>query len=170
MLSEASGSPDQVGKPTVWNDQLPICCFQNTVIRFRPALLDSAYSLTVFKHYYVNKVFARIAGGVGINHLSASKFSKIMFPLAPESEQAQTVKEVEKLLSSTDYATALIEVQLKRAARLRQSILKPAFEGKLVPQDPTDEPASLLLARIATLPMAVTSRVKRPKNGKLKSS
>jgi len=33
VLSEASGSPDQVGKPACWNDELPLCCFQNTVIR-----------------------------------------------------------------------------------------------------------------------------------------
>jgi type I restriction enzyme S subunit len=41
-----------------------------------------------------------------------------------------------------------VEANLKRAARLRQSILKQAFEGNLVPQDPSDEPASELLARI----------------------
>lgn len=36
VLSEASGSPEQVGKPAQWNGELPLCCFQNTVLRFRP--------------------------------------------------------------------------------------------------------------------------------------
>src|SRR3989344_4423791 len=68
VLSEASGSPDQVGKPAVWQDQLPLCCFQNTVIRLRPAIEMSPYLLTCFQGYYINGVFARVASGVGINH------------------------------------------------------------------------------------------------------
>jgi len=36
IVSEASGSPDQVGKPAVWQDEIPGCCFQNTVLRLRP--------------------------------------------------------------------------------------------------------------------------------------
>ena len=47
-------------------------------------------------------------------------------------------------------AERLVEADLARAARLRQAILKRAFAGALVPQDPTDEPASALLARIRT--------------------
>jgi type I restriction enzyme S subunit len=89
LLSEASGSPDQVGKPVVWNGEIDDCCFQNTVIRLRPEGLPSDFPLTVFRCFYVNKVFAKVAAGVGINHLSAAKFSALPFPLAPLSEQRE---------------------------------------------------------------------------------
>jgi type I restriction enzyme, S subunit len=149
IVSEASGSPDQVGKPAVWNDELPVCCFQNTVIRLRPHRTSSSeFLLTVFRHCYFNKIFAKIAAGVGINHLSAAKFARIAIPLAPEPEQSEVVAEVERRLSILAQSESLITANLRRSARLRQSILKRAFEGKLVPQDPDDEPASVLLERI----------------------
>ena len=76
VLSEASGSPDQVGKPAVWNGELEKCCFQNTVIRLRPRGMPSSYPLTVFRHYYANGVFARTAGGVGIKDARKNNLSK----------------------------------------------------------------------------------------------
>jgi type I restriction enzyme, S subunit len=133
VLSEASGSPKQVGKPAVWQDQLPLCCFQNTVIRLRPAVDLSPYLLTCFRSYYVNGVFAKIAGGVGINHLSAEKFSRVTVPLAPAVEQQQIVAEVERRLSVIDELETAVRANLTRADRLRQSILSQAFTGKLVP-------------------------------------
>jgi type I restriction enzyme S subunit len=131
VLSEASGSPSQVGKPAVWRDELPLCCFQNTVLRLRPAVLGSKYVLVVFQHFYANSVFAKVAGGVGINHLGAEKFSAIPFPLPPLAEQTRIVEEVERRLSVVEELESVVSANLQRATRLRQSILQRAFSGAL---------------------------------------
>ncbi len=69
-------------------------------------------------------------------------------PLPPLTEQDRIVSETERLLSVNDDVDLAIETNLQRTTRLRQAILKWAFEGKLADQDPNDEPASELLERI----------------------
>ena len=160
VLSEASGSPMQVGKPAIWRDELPECCFQNTVIRLRPSHVLSEYLLVAFQAYYSNGLFAKVAGGVGINHLGAEKFSAIAVPVPPLPEQSRIVPEVERRLSVIYELQAEVETNMKRAARLRQSILKRAFEGQLIAQDPTDEPASALIERIRAEREAKSGNVK----------
>jgi type I restriction enzyme S subunit len=131
LLSEASGSPAHVGKPAVWRGELPLCCFQNTVLRFRPVILGSKFTLLVFQHFFVNSVFAKVAGGVGINHLGADKFSVIPFPLPPLAEQTRIVAEVERRLSVVEELESVMSANIQRATRLRQSILQRAFTGEL---------------------------------------
>lgn len=68
--------------------------------------------------------------------------------LPPLEEQARIVDVVERQMSFIDACERSVAAGLKVSAALRRSVLKAAFEGRLVPQDPTDEPASVLLERI----------------------
>jgi len=80
--------------------------------------------------------------------VNATILATLQIPLPPLAEQRRIVAEVERRLSVVAALEREVEAALARAARLRQSILKRAFEGRLVPQDPHDEPASALLERI----------------------
>ena len=90
----------------------------------------------------------RNASATTLPLLNKSKFQAILVPLPPLAEQEQIVALVEERLSQIAAADKTIDAELIRSKRLRQSILKQAFEGKLVPQNPKDEPASILLERI----------------------
>jgi type I restriction enzyme S subunit len=99
--------------------------------------------------------------------LNKSRFEVLPIPLPPLAEQAEIVAEIEQRLSVIDAIEDEVEAGLQRAARLRQAILKRAFEGRLVPQDPSDEPASVLLERIrAERAARVAPRPARPRPAK----
>ena len=91
---------------------------------------------------------SELCSGSTRDFLNQKILKSIIFPLPPRAEQRRIVAEVERRLSVVAALEREVEAALARAARLRQSILKRAFEGRLVPQDPNDEPASALLARI----------------------
>jgi type I restriction enzyme S subunit len=139
-----------VGRPAMYRDEVPGACFQNTLVRFRAGSgLLPEFALYVFLAFLHGKRFQKIARWtVNIAHLGADRFSNIEFPLPPLGEQQAIVAEVEEQLSEIDATENYIAASLKRAGRLRQSILKEAFSGRLVPQDPTNEPAAVLLNRI----------------------
>ena len=96
---------------------------------------------------YRNEI-SRLSIGININNLRRENIEAMLVPLPSLPEQEQIVFELERCLSGADGVEATIESELIRAERLRHSILKHAFSGKLVPQDPNDEPASVLLEKI----------------------
>ena len=126
---------------------IPACNSQNSA-----ALRVSEVSLPPgFVFYYLMGQYEatrRIGSGNNQPALNKSRVQEIVLPLPPLAEQHRIVAEVERRLSVIQQAETAVEASLRRAERLRQSILKRAFCGELVPRDPDDEPASVLLERI----------------------
>ncbi len=80
--------------------------------------------------------------------LNKSRFSELSFPLPPLPEQAEIVRRVEALFALADRVEARYAAGLAAFDSLTPALLQKAFRGELVPQDPSDEPASVLLERI----------------------
>lgn len=151
LLSEASGSPMEAGKPAIWRDEVPGACYQKTLLRVRGiarGTLLPEYLRLVFLRDCVTGKFAAAAPGVGIVHLTAERMVAWPIPIPPVAEQERIVDEFERLETVRNAARATVENETRRIHRLRQSVLAWAFEGKLVDQDPADESADAVLARI----------------------
>lgn len=147
LLTEASGSPEHVGRPAIWPSVEGLYCFQNTVLRFS-SLISSEFSFFSFLAMQKLGVFSSLSGGVGINHLSAGKFSKLPIALPPQEEQLEMVKRLQREFAECQQRDRAVQYALRQSTAQRQNILRAAFAGQLVPQDPDDEPASVLLEKI----------------------
>jgi len=99
----------------------------------------------LFKNY--QEIRMKSSGGVQPN-INLGIVGNTILPICSLQEQELIVNEIQSRLSVCDNIEANIEETLSKAEAIRQSILKIAFEGKLVPQDPNEEPASELLNKI----------------------
>jgi type I restriction enzyme, S subunit len=118
------------------------------IARLTPVIIDRRFCLWIFKSSLFRNYVDRLNTGSLIQHMFTNQIDGFCFPLPPLLEQDQLVSITEEQLSSCEKIEEAIEYHLEYVRALRQSILKAAFAGRLVPQDPDDEPASVLLERI----------------------
>jgi len=139
-LPRACAVPDSLGPAIVKAD----------CIRFAP---DVQLSAARFVMHALNSTPTRrrtekLVHGVGRPRIGLTLLRRVPLPLPPLAEQRRIANEIDRTLSVATHACDEVAAQNDRVGRLRQSILKWAFGGKLVDQDPNDEPASVLLERI----------------------
>ena len=149
LLNEGQ-TPELLGRPAMYRGDPPEVAFTNSLLRFRAAPgVEPEWALLVFRNHMHSGRFTRESRiTTNIAHLSAARFKPVEFRVPPREEQLRIVHEFARQSSFIDACERAVDAGLARSAALRRSVLKAAFEGRLVPQDPSDEPASVLLERI----------------------
>ena len=135
LLAEASGSAEQVGRAAIWHGEIPDCCYQKTIIRFRPHAVIPEFALLVFRSLSISGAFANTARGVGIQHLTAERFARLPFPVPPMEEQRQISAEAERRLGELNQGAADMRSALSRVDEQVREILATAVSGALVPTE-----------------------------------
>jgi len=151
ILFTEGGDRDKLGRGWVWEGQIRRCVHQNHVFRARPydpSLLNpklvSHWGNTIGQNFFI-KHGTQTTNLASINR---GVLGRLPIPIAPLDEQTEILRQVERRLAAADRLDSKLSRQLERARTTRDSLLRQAFTGHLVPQDQKDEPAPLLLARI----------------------
>lgn len=121
--------------------------FKNVAIIKRPQIINPQY-LKFFFDARKKAIFNEQTQGGAQPFLSLTVLGNIEIVLPPPEEQTEIVRRVEQLFAFADQLEAKVASAKSRIDHLTQSILAKAFRGEMVPQDPNDEPASVLLERI----------------------
>jgi type I restriction enzyme S subunit len=150
MLFNRTNSAELVGKSAVYLGLPSPCSFASYLIRVRfVGGIQPGYVAALINSPAGRAWVASVKNQqVGQANVNGSKLAVCPVPLPPAAEQERIAAELDRVGSNIDTLSAGVARDHARVARLRQAILKWAFEGRLADQDPKDEPASLLLERI----------------------
>jgi type I restriction enzyme, S subunit len=173
LLFNRTNSAELVGKSAVYQGNPTPCSFASYLIRVKTIPgCDSRYLAMCLNsglgREWITSVVSQQVGQANVN---GTKLQAFIFPLPPQAEQDRILAEVDRKLSVVEEQEFVIGQNLLRAERLRQSILKRAFEGKLASQDPNDEPATVLLGQLrAERKAAPTSASSSPRRRRKKEA
>jgi type I restriction enzyme, S subunit len=150
VLFNRTNSPELVGKTAIFKSNRA-AIFAGYLIR---ANNIKSIVISEYLNYFLNSPLAKQHGnkvktdGVNQSNINGEKLINYPFMFCSIKEQEMIVDILDARLSQIDELDRILQVSLQQADTLRQSVLKKAFSGQLVPQDPADEPATELLARI----------------------
>jgi len=176
LLVEGNGSVKQIGRVSIWREEVKGCIHQNHLIKARPF---SVVSPEFLLYYLCSKLgrdlIIQVASSTsGLYTLNLTKIYNLKAPICSLEEQHQIVQEIEFRLSVCDRVEQSLSESLATAKALRQSILKKAFEGKLLSkaeielckQEKDYEPASELLKKIKAEKLAKELELKKKSSKK----
>ena len=149
-----------------------ICLGQRVMLlSCNEVLLFNRYCQAALSSPYAWKLYRAANIGTGVKHINVSMIKAMLVPVPPLAEQRRIVERVDELMPLVEEYGKLEDAREKMDAelpgRLRKSVLQMAVQGKLVPQDPDDEPASALLASIREQrrELIKQKKMKAPKGG-----
>lgn len=150
VLFTEGGDRDKLGRGWLWSGEIEECIHQNHIFRARLFVKDFYPELLSFAGNSYGQEWFRQNGKQSVNlaSISLGVLRQFPVPVIPVDEQDAIVEAVNEKLSQIDAMEAEVARGLTRAARLEQAIFNAAFAGELIPQDPNDEPASMLLEQI----------------------
>lgn len=124
--------------------------FQRHIAHLKPnkELIDPKYLLHWLNSPFTLDYARSVARGIAQKTVNLGELVKFPIPLAPIGEQKLIVAKIEESFSFADQIENSVKEAKKRVDKIDQAILAKAFRGELAPQDPKDEPASVLLERI----------------------
>ena len=162
-----------VGRCALWEEQLQECYYQKALHRIRPSgAVRAKWIAMVLEHFAYEGLLSPHSGGITIQHLPQEDLRRLAIPLPPLHNQDEMISRLEAYAVIADATKAVLTSSAQRANTLRASVLARAFSGRLVPQNPKDEPASALLKLMATeLTMSNGDRAtsaRKPRAAKLK--
>ncbi len=171
VLFNEGGDRDKLGRGWVWRDEVLGCIHQNHVFRLRPYLSDTLTELISHHGNTFGKRWFQTAGKQTTNlaSINMGMLRSFPVPVAPGVEQQEILERLTVEFDALNDQEKSVTLGLKRAEAQRKNILKCAFSGQLVPQDPKDEPASVLLKRIRA-ERDEKSQAAKPAKGKKKAS
>ncbi len=148
LLFNRTNSSEWVGKTAVYKEERP-AIYAGYLIRVRPILISSDYlNYVMNSSYYRNWCYNVKTDAVNQSNINAQKLSQLMIPVPPLKEQERIIIEIAKWISLIDTIKNSKENLQVIIKQVKSKILDLAIHGKLVPQDPNEEPASELLKRI----------------------
>lgn len=163
ILFNEGGDRDKLGRGWIWEGQIPNCVHQNHVFRARlvnRALID-AKLISHWGNTYGQRFFMRHGTQTtNLASINRTVLARLPLPIIPLAEQGEISRELGRRLAAAERLAETINRQIERASATRKSLLREAFAGNMVPQNPNDEPALVLLERIKA---AREAEAKKPK-------